>query len=396
MIGTLGALLAAGLLPGAAPLPQIATLPQMFDGQMRPDLEVATFSHFEQLFPHASVAKGARTFALPRSRKLFPEIQFTDHGRSFDLNDYLATNRIAGLLVLKDGEIRLEDYELGIGPDTRWSSFSMAKSMTSTLLGAAIRDGYVKSIDDPVTRYVPAFRGGAYDGASIRNVVMMSSGARWSETYTDPASDRRKLLARQMLFRPGTVVDYMRALPRAAEPGTHWNYNTGETYVLGTIIEAATRRPLSRYLSEKIWSHAGMEHDASWWTERPGGLTLAGGGLAATLRDYGRFGLIAASGGLVAGKRIVPDGWFDEAGSPHMIGGKQVGYGYMWWIPDQSDPINQGAFNATGIFGQYIYVNPREHLVIVALSARSKPSGRQRAELDDFAFFAAVARALHE
>ncbi|WBO21813.1 serine hydrolase domain-containing protein [Sphingomonas abietis] len=219
---------------------------------------------------------------------------------------------------------------------------------------------------------------------------------RWDETYTDPSSDRRKLLAQQMLFRPGTAVDFMRALPKAGAPGSVWNYSTGETYVLGAVVEAATKKPLSTYLAEKIWKPAGMKRDASWWTESTGGMTLAGGGLAATLRDYGRFGLVAASGGMVAGRRIVPDDWFSQAGAPHQIGGKQVDYGYMWWIPDQSDPINKDAFCAIGIFGQYIYVNPREHLVVVALSARSKPTSEARLQLNDFAFFAAVARALHD
>ena len=138
-----------------------------------------------------------------------------------------------------------------------------------------------------------------------------------------------------------------------------------------------------------------MENDATWWTDGPKGMAWAGSGIGATLRDYGRFGLLAADGGKINGRAIVPEGWFAEAGAPHDIGGKTVDYGYMWWIPPQSDPVHIGAFQAQGIFGQYIYINPRERLVIVVLSARSKPGRGSRFELDDVAFFAAVATALH-
>jgi CubicO group peptidase (beta-lactamase class C family) len=163
------------------------------------------------------------------------------------------------------------------------------------------------------------------------------------------------------------------------------------------VIEGATHRPLTEYLAETIWSKAGMEHDATWWTESRNGMVWAGSGIGATLRDYGRFGLIAADKGRVRvnGPSIVPEGWFDEAGVSHSIGGKTVGYGYMWWIPPQSDPVHVGAFEAVGIFGQYMYINPRERLVIVVLSARSKPARATRFELDDDAFFSAVATALH-
>jgi CubicO group peptidase (beta-lactamase class C family) len=136
-----------------------------------------------------------------------------------------------------------------------------------------------------------------------------------------------------------------------------------------------------------------MEQDATWWVDGPNGSAWAGSGIGATLRDYGRFGLIAAAKGRLNGRAIVPEGWFGDAGVPHKIGGKSVDYGYMWWIPPQTDSVHVGAFEAVGIFGQHMYVNPREGLVIVVLSARSKPE--PAFELDDDAFFSAVATALH-
>ncbi len=373
----------------------IAGLQQMYDGKMSPDVAVATFSHTECLLPVRIVHRGESARPLPRRVKPFPEIRFEDHGKSFDLYDYLASNRVAGLLVLKDGEIAFEDYELGIGPDTHWASFSVAKSVASTLVGAGLVDGLISSLDDPVVRYVPALRGGAYEGVSIRQVLTMSSGLCWDETYADPKSDRRKVLELQIAPKAGAVLRYMSSLSRCAAAGSIWNYNTGETYVLGAVVEGATHRPLTQYLTEKIWSKAGMEQDATWWVDGSNGPTWAGGGIGATLRDYGRFGLIAADSGRVNGRSIVPDGWFDEAGAPHSIGAKTVDYGYMWWIPPQTDPMHIGAFEAIGIFGQYMYVSPRERLVIVVLSARSKTTRATRYDLDDDAFFSAVATALH-
>ena len=389
----LAPILVALMSTGHARAADIAGLQQMYDGSMLPDDAVATFSHTERLLPVRIAHRGGSARPLARRAKPFPEIRFQDHGRSFDLYDYLATNRVAGLLVLKDGEIAREDYQLGVGPNTQWASFSMAKSVASTLVGAAQVDGLIASLDDPVVRYVPALQGGAYEGVSIRQVLTMSSGVGWNETYTDPKSDRRKVLDVQIGGKPGDVLRYMSSLSRAGAPGSIWNYNTGETFVLGAVIEGATHRSLTDYLAEKIWSQAGMEHDATWWVESRNGMVWAGSGIGATLRDYGRFGLIAAEKGRLNGRMIVPDGWFDEAGAPHTIGEKTVDYGYMWWIPPQSDPVHLGAFEAVGIFGQYMYVNPRERLVIVVLSARSKPE--PQFELDDDAFFSAVATALH-
>lgn len=375
---------------------ELAGLRQLYDGNMLPGAEVATFSHSEMLQPVRVVKRGDSSAALPKRAQPFPPIHFDIRGHHFDLYDYLATNRVAGILVLKDGKIAFEDYELGIDANTHWISFSMAKSIASTLVGVALVDGAVSSLDDPVVRYVPALKGSAYDGVSIRQILTMSSGVHWDEMYTDPNSDRRKVLELQIAGKPGEVLRYMASLPRAAAPGSVWNYSTGETFVLGAVVEGATHRPLAEYLSEKIWSPAGMEQDATWWVDGPNGLAWAGSGIGATLRDYGRFALIAADGGRLHGRRIVPEGWFGEAGIPHTIGGNKVDYGYMWWIPPQSTPIHVGAFEAIGIFGQYMYVNPRERLAIVVLSARPKPVDGSRDELqDDAAFFAAVATALH-
>lgn len=371
----------------------IGTVRQVYDGRLTPDLQANTFRNIDRLFPTRTVNRGGHVARLEASPRLLTDVRFQSNGRAVDLFDYLSLNRVAGLLVLKDGKVAYEDYELGNDQATRWMSMSVAKSISSTLVGAAIKDGFIKSIDDPVTRYLPELAGGAYDGVSVRNLLQMASGAKWDETYTDPKSDRRRMLELQLEGKPGTIVAMMAKLPRAHEPGTAWNYSTGETHLVGALVRAAVGKPVAVYLSEKIWSRLGMEQDATWWLESPNGLEVGGSGFSATLRDYARFGQFVLDKGVVDGESVVPDGWFEQAGSPKELSGKTVGYGYMWWpLGAPAGTPNEGAFTARGIFGQYIYVNPKEHVVIAMWSARSKPTGAP--PVVDTDFFAAVVGAV--
>jgi len=383
---------AASLVSAAAQ--EMAGVPQVYDGTMRPDVEVKTFEHSDELFPARVVERGSRTRKLPKAKSPLKNVYFEVGGKHYDLFDYLALNRVAGLVIMKNGEVVLEDYELGTGPETRWPSYSMAKSVSSTLIGAALFDGSIASLDDPVTKYVPVLKGGAYEGVSVRNVIQMASGVKWSETYTDPKSDRRKLLEIQLQEKPGTILPFMSGLSRAGAPGTIWNYNTGETFVVGAVLEGATHKPLAEYLSEKIWKPWGMEFEARWQLESPNGMGWAGGGLAATLRDFARMGLLVEADGVIDGKRIVPERWFDEAGSAKQIGGKTVEYGYLWWTYAKGDEVHDGAFQARGIFGQQLYINRKEKVVIVVLSARPKPTGLTA--VDDSVFFGAMVKALRK
>jgi CubicO group peptidase (beta-lactamase class C family) len=371
---------------------QTGDIQQTLDGTLRPDIEVATLEHSELLYPVELVPRGATVRSLPKADTVLGKVHFDSNGKNYDIFDYLAENRVAGLLVLKNGRVAMEDYELGAGPQTRWASFSLAKSVTSALIGIALRQGYIGSLDDPVTRYVPLLRGGPYKAVSIRNVLMMASGVRWNETYTDPASDCRRLLDAQLTRKPGASIGYMNTLSRTTAPGMIWNYNSGETNIAGAVVEGATHMTLAKYLSKTLWSKLGMEQDATWWVEAPGGIGLGGAGLSATLRDYARFGLFVEQGGAIYGRSLVPQGWFQEAGRSHVIGGKSVDYGYLWWPFPAGDAANAGAFQAIGIFGQHIYITSLQHVVIVVLSARSKPTGQN--VIDDSAFFGAVVRAL--
>lgn len=372
----------------------IGTVRQMYNGALTPELAVNTFRNIGRLFPTRIISHGATPYPLPDAVTPLVNVAFMSRGTHYTLDDYLRLNRLSGLLVLKNGRVALERYAFGNSARTRWMSMSMAKSITSTLIGAAIRDGAIASIDDPVTKYVPRLAGSAYDGVTVRHLLMMASGVRWNETYTNPASDRRRLLEVQIAQRPGGAVELMRMLARAAAPGAVNNYSTGETQIAGEVLRGAVRKPLAQYLSEKIWQPYGMETDASWWLDSPNGHEIGGSGLSATLRDYGRFGLFFLGGGVVGGVSLLPAGWTVEASTPKTLAsGTRVNYGYMWW-PSSGAPntVNHGAFAAEGIFGQAIYINPREQVVIVQWSAQTKPTGGEIVNNDDF--FGAVSLAL--
>jgi len=372
---------------------KIGTVQEVYDGTLLPDIQVNTFRNIDRLFPTRVVKHGASAYPLPAADKPLKNVQFKSNNRDYDLYDYVSLDRVSGLLVLKDGKIAYETYQLGNHERTRWMSMSMVKSITATLIGAAIEDGHIQNIDDPLTRYLPQLAGSAYEGVTVRNLLQMASGVKWDETYTNPKSDRRRMLEVQQTQEPGGVLALMSKLPRAAEPGTRFNYSTGETQVAGALLRAAVKVPLAQYLSDRIWARFGMESDATWWLESPDGLEVGGSGLSATLRDYGRFGLFLLGGGKAGGARVLPEWWVADAGSPKVVGSRTVDYGYMLWLmSNAAGTIHEGAFEARGIFGQHIYVNPRERVVIVVWSALPKPTGRGAVRDEDF--FAAVMEAM--
>jgi CubicO group peptidase (beta-lactamase class C family) len=364
----------------------IGTVRQIYDGALAPDMAVHTFRNIDRLFPTRRIAHGSTVSPLQRADKPLTQVKFASNGKNYDLFDFLALNRVSGLLILKDDKIVYETYQYGNTPATRWMSMSLAKSITSTLFGAALKDGLIASLDDPVTQYVPRLAGSAYDGVTIRNLLMMSSGVRWDETYSNPNSDRRALLEVQLAQKPGRTIDLMRKLPRAAPPGSTFNYSTGETQVAAEVLNGALKgKTISQYLSEKIWSRCGMQADANWWLDSPNGVEIGGSGLSATLRDWGRFGVFIENGGVADGEQIVPVGWTTEAGTRKTLTtGKVSNYGYFWWPVTSGQSGEDGAYAGHGIEGQGLYINPKEKVVIVLWGAQSKPSGLEVINRDDF------------
>jgi CubicO group peptidase (beta-lactamase class C family) len=278
------------------------------------------------------------------------------------LENYMASQRTAGLVIIQDGKIRLERYGQDFSADGRWTSFSVAKSFTSTLVGAAIQDGYIKSLDDKVSQYIPDLQGSAYDDVTVAQLLTMSSGVKWDEDYENPQSD--VALFNNAKPEPGmdATVSYMRKLPRAHAPGTVWRYNTGETNLIGVLVTSATGMPLAKYLQDRIWHPAGMAGTGTWLLGKTGH-EIAGCCLQAATRDFARFGLFVLANGNVKGKQIVPVDWFDQAIHKKMdIGVPGKGYGFQWWTYDN------GSVAAQGIFGQGIFIDPQRRLVIASNS----------------------------
>ncbi len=343
----------------------------------------AAFRMMERLGPHGVIAHDPRRVRELRLGMEMPTPELEIGGTRLSLDAFMEQQRLSGLIILHRGTIRYERYALGMTGEDRWTSFSVAKSFTSTLVGAAIRDGSITSLDDPVTRYIPALAGSGYDGVTIEQLLTMRSGVRWNEDYSDPQSDVALFNAQAPEGEVDAVTAYMRRLPRAHAPGAQWNYNTGETNLIGVLVERATGRRLSDYAREKIWAPAGMEADAIW-LYNAGGREISGCCMSLRLRDYARFGQFVIDGG----RGVVPDGWFARAGTRQAsIGRPGFGYGYQWWTRDD------GSFAAQGIFGQGILVDPARQLVIASVgnwpTAQDSPRAMQR-----LAMYAAVQAAI--
>jgi CubicO group peptidase (beta-lactamase class C family) len=271
--------------------------------------------------------------------------------------------KLAGIVVLHNGTLRLERYALGHGATGRWVSFSVAKSLTSTLAGAAIKDGYLSGVDDLVTRYIPELRDSAYDGVTVRQLLTMTSGVKWNEDYADPRADVALLYSAPVDAGMDATVSYMRRLIRDAPPGEKWHYSTGESDLLGVLVARATGKDLATYASERIWARYGMEQDASWMLDRSG-YVQGGCCVQATTRDFARLGQFILDGARIDGQAIVPDGWLDAATRKQVgIAQPGFGYGYQWWTRDD------GTFNAYGIHGQQIHIDPARRLVVAINSA---------------------------
>lgn len=376
----------------------------LFD--LPPAEQVRAFADMRGLYPTRAVRRGTQVRELRLGTPLAPDALSYEHdGQRHSFDEFLQRGRIAGLLVLHRGEVVLERHALGHTPDTRWISFSMAKSIASTLIGAAVHDGAITSLDEPVTRSVARLRGSAYDGVTIRQVLQMCSGVRWVETYLDPASDRRRLLRLQAEERPGAVLDYLATLPRAAAPGSRFNYSTGETFLLGAILTGALGRPVADYLSEKLWQPLGMQADAYWQLDAPGGQEFTGSGFSATLNDYARFAAFVLNDGVIDTggldrTRVLPEHWvaLSSAVVPgsmlapgQLPGFEPLGYGFQWW----TFPAEFGTrvFGALGIFGQQIVIDVARELIIVVHAAWPEPV-HDTSRLESYDFFKAVARAL--
>lgn len=363
MTGAFRVLILAALLlvrPASADeeLPDAATSSLFWTQEER----IVGFRNFDVIYDTRPIDNGSEFLPLHSAPMDFSGLEYEVEGTTYTLEDHLESRFVAGILVAKGDRILLERYRLGHDENSRWVSYSIAKSVTSMLVGAAIEDGYIRSVDEQVIAYLPRLKGTAYEGATIRNLLQMASGVAWNEDYTDAESD----VGRAGAANGMVLVDYLAGLAREANPGIRFNYNTGETNLVGSLLRAAIGNNASSYLEAKIWRPL-MEYPATWSiTEN---VELGGCCIHATLRDYARIGLFALSDGVLPdGTRVLPEGWMEDSTTPS---GAYPGYGYLWWLRDG------GAYAGIGIFGQLIWVHPKDQVVIVTHSAWPAATGSQ-------------------
>jgi CubicO group peptidase (beta-lactamase class C family) len=335
---------------------------------LTPSQQLSIYKDIEDTFVVKVAKRGNKVAPLPHAKvAIAPQIEW--QSKQYSIDAFMTEARMTGVLVIKNGEVVLERYALGRKPEDRWTSFSVGKSVTSTLLGAAIKDGYIKSLDEPVAKYIPELKGSGYDKVNIRQLITMTSGVKWNEDYNDPNSDVAQSSIWQDKTGMNPLVSYMRRLPNEAAPGTKFVYKTGETDMAGILVARATGKGLAQYLSEKVWRPYGMERDAIWMVDR-GDMERGGCCISITLRDYGRFAMFMAGGGKIGDHEVLPSWWMAEATTNRLKPPAQGNYGYFWWTRDDG-------FDAYGIFGQSISFYPKDNLIVVINSAAPQAVGRE-------------------
>jgi CubicO group peptidase (beta-lactamase class C family) len=335
---------------------------------------VWTYSHFGELFPSRAIERAAMPWQFKRAPE--PPIFYTFKSDRLSIEDYLGRNPTTGLLIAKDDTILYEHYQYGRTDFDRFLSQSMAKTITAMLIGIAVAENKIKSIDDPVSAYVPGLASAEYGGTSLRSLLHMSSGVAFTENY-DGADDITRLSLDLFSGGKDPVASVARFNTRAAPPGTRWHYASSETEILGLVLRAAVQEPIAHYLRDRIWQPIGTEADASWAIDGTG-QEIAFCCFNAVLRDYARLGRLLAYDGAWEGRQLIPRQWLLDAttvrpGDGYLAPGAATpyfGYGYQTWL----FPGGQRRFALFGIRGQIIFVDPASKLIMVHTAVRKKPS----------------------
>lgn len=365
---------------------------------------VENFRTMPDYWPARVVHRSGPIFEMPAEPRELPRT-FAYNGADRDMEEFLSRRATTGLLVISHDHITAERYFLGNTRQTRTISWSVCKSFVSALVGIAIDEGKIRSIEDPVTDYVPSLRVSGYDGVHLKDVLQMSSGIRFREDYGDLTSDINRMGITLSTGLP--LSGFIAGLVNEKPPGTYRRYVSMDTQVIGMVLASATGKSLSQFLEEKLWSRIGPESDAYWLLDS-GGMEWAFGGLNVTLRDYGRFGRLFLRRGQWSGEPIVPEAWARASvtpDAPRMMPGRnpaadsRLGYGYQWWIPEAAGAEGTGKpsseFLAIGVYGQYIYISPDDDVVIVKTSAdRDFQTDDYESDFETLAAFRAIVKNL--
>jgi len=336
---------------------------------------VGSHSHLAEIFEGRVVRRASTPSPLARAGEE-PAIRYEFAGQTLTLDDYLARNPATGFLVARDDTILVERYQYGRNDQHRFTSWSMAKTVTAMLVGIAVAEGRIRSVDDPAAAYEPLLAGTEYGRTSLRDLLQMSSGVRFVEEYS--GRDDVSMLAADtfMLRGAGGVGAVTPFNTRAVPAGTKFSYASVETQVLGLVLRRTVGLPVADYLHDKIWAPMGAEADATWLIDRSGQeVTFCC--LNAVLRDYARLGLLLAHGGRWRGQQLIPANWVEEATSVRPdrlylqpgIATPFFGYGYQTWI----FPGARRRFALLGVRGQAIYIDPSSRLVMVHTAVRKQP-----------------------
>jgi CubicO group peptidase (beta-lactamase class C family) len=335
-----------------------------FDERVR----VGSFSHLDELLPHNTLKKAATPRPMPKAADA-PDIRYRFEDKDYSLDDFLAHQRVTGFMLIRNGEVIAERYQYDRTAPNRFVSHSMAKSIVAIAVGMALSEGKIASLDDKVAKYVPQLAGHAYGETAIRNILRMSSGVKFSEVY-DGNDDLTRFVRTRIA--EGSIAALNAFDTRDAEPGARFHYASSETVVLTVLMREVTGMTLSEYLTPRLWQPMGAESDATWVRSADG--TESGfGNFNATLRDYGRLGILLANDGALDGKQIIPRDYLLEATDWHrqpdafkpQRATPYFGYGYQFW----PFPGEKRRFALLGVYGQAIFVDPELKLVMVTTAA---------------------------
>lgn len=363
-------------------------------GPTEPRCLVGRLSHYDQVVPARKVAKPAAPRALKRAAKE-PAISYT-FGEAYTFREqpggtidgFLQRSRNTGLLVMQGDTILVERYQYDRKPEHRFQSYSMAKTVVAMLVGIAIAEKKIDSIDDLAEKYVPALKGHPYGGTRLRHLLTMSSGVKFTEYYDgrdDVSVLDRKALGQQ---GPGGVDTVSTFTQRERPAGEKFSYASGESEVLGLVLRGAVGKPLAEYLSEKIWQPMGAEADASWLTDA-GGFETGYMGINATLRDWGRLGMLLANDGELDGKQIIPAEWVRAATVAQAPNTYGIAYGYQTWVIRPAERM----FALLGVRGQAVMVDPRTKTVVVHTAVHGRPANDPLRD-EQYALFFGVVNSL--
>ena len=372
---------------------RVTVVGTLFSGQE----QYENLNRFYKFIDSSTLSPSPNPLNFESSKAISLPESFNFNNAEIETENFLQQTDTSALLILQNGEIQFEKYWLTGGENVQWMSMSVAKSFISALVGIAIRDGHIKNIEEPISDYVPELNNSPYSNVRIKDVLQMSSGASWNEDYSDPESDINRWA--KIFALGGSFDEFILTLSDDFEPGTRNHYNSMDTQALGMLVNRATGKSITNYMTEMLWHPMGASNEGYWLLDSEG-MEMAFAGLNVTARDYAKFGELYRLGGELNGEQIVPQSWVKDSITPdgaHLTPGDNplsdypLGYGYQWWIPEG----DKGEFMAIGVYNQMIYVAPESSMVIVKLSANSAYGTSEdtdmASELETIEFFRAIA-----